>query len=311
MDRERGNREKMRKCREWISLHFLNLSPFLHSLSISSFSLHFLFIFSFSFHFSTARLPGWHNLCLPVWDYGYFLDSLNTISFRKLCLRKSPCQVMSRIWNKNHEKKSKCSSLSFTIFASLPFSPRKWARHARHPLWPGLFTMIAQLPIEAQLARGKMGVGIVNLAFDGWETTTPVEWTNIYFFFVIGVCFKQWRQSQLQSRDNFELSVYGSFEMLWYDVRWFHLELFYLENFVFVSFGLYVGILCSGHWTVEKSCFCFLNLEIGLFDQIHFPSPTLQPGPSGYFFWIWAGLGRVLKKTSQELRMLSRSLSVY
>ena len=63
-----------------------------------------------------------------------------------------------------------------------------------------------------------------------------------------------------------------------------------------MSFGLYVGILCSGHWTVEKSCFCFLNLEIGLFDQIHFPSPTLQPGPSGYFFWIWAGLGRVLKK---------------
>ena len=128
--------------------------------------------------------------------------------------------------------------------------------------------------------KGKDGVGIVNLAFDGWETTTPVEWTNIYFFFVIGVCFKQWCRSQLQSRDNFELSAYRSFAM-WYDVRWFHLELFYLENFVFVSFGLYVGILCSGHWTVEKSCFCFLNLEIGLFDQIHFPSPTLQPGPSG------------------------------
>ena len=86
---------------------------------------------------------------------------------------KARVQVMSKIWN--HEKKSKRPSLSFTIFASLPFFPRKGARHARHPLRSGLFTMIAQLPIEAQLARGKAGVGIVNLAFDGWETTTPVH----------------------------------------------------------------------------------------------------------------------------------------
>ena len=36
MDREGGNKEKMRKCRKWISLHFLILSPFPHSRSISS-----------------------------------------------------------------------------------------------------------------------------------------------------------------------------------------------------------------------------------------------------------------------------------
>ena len=44
MVREGGNKERMKKCREWISLHFLILSPFPHFLSISSLSLHFLFI---------------------------------------------------------------------------------------------------------------------------------------------------------------------------------------------------------------------------------------------------------------------------
>ena len=48
MDREGGKKERMRKCREWIFLHFL---------SISSFSLHFLFNFSFSLYFLAARLP--------------------------------------------------------------------------------------------------------------------------------------------------------------------------------------------------------------------------------------------------------------
>ena len=51
MDREGGNRQRMRKSWEWISL------------SISSFSLHFLFISSFSLHFLAARLQGCHNLC--------------------------------------------------------------------------------------------------------------------------------------------------------------------------------------------------------------------------------------------------------
>ena len=56
MDREGGNKEKMRKCREWISLHFLISSPILHSLSTSS---------SFSHSLSIFLQPGCHNLCNP------------------------------------------------------------------------------------------------------------------------------------------------------------------------------------------------------------------------------------------------------
>ena len=55
MDREGGNKEKMRKSKEWVSLHFFILPPFPHSL----------FIFSFSFHFLTARLPGCRKFCNP------------------------------------------------------------------------------------------------------------------------------------------------------------------------------------------------------------------------------------------------------
>ena len=47
MDREGGNKENMRKCREWISLHFLILSPFpLYFLNLSPF-----------FRSRAARLP--------------------------------------------------------------------------------------------------------------------------------------------------------------------------------------------------------------------------------------------------------------
>ena len=46
MDREGGNKEKMRKSWEWISFHFLILSLFPHSLSISSSFSHSLSIFS-------------------------------------------------------------------------------------------------------------------------------------------------------------------------------------------------------------------------------------------------------------------------
>ena len=56
MDWEGGNKEKIRKCREWISLHFL-------------------FIFSFSLHFLTARLPGCHKLCNPVFGYNEWRDN--------------------------------------------------------------------------------------------------------------------------------------------------------------------------------------------------------------------------------------------
>ena len=46
MDREGGNKVKMRKCREWVSFHFLIFSPFPPSLSISSSFSHSLSIFS-------------------------------------------------------------------------------------------------------------------------------------------------------------------------------------------------------------------------------------------------------------------------
>ena len=78
MEKEGGNREKMRKCRESISLHFLIFSPFPHVLSISSFSFHFLFISSFSLnflfissfslHFLAARLQ-----CSNVWLLIFFV----------------------------------------------------------------------------------------------------------------------------------------------------------------------------------------------------------------------------------------------
>ena len=66
MAREGGNKEKMRKCREWIPLYILILSPFPHFLPISSFSLHFLFISSFSLHFLASRMQGCSKLCNPV-----------------------------------------------------------------------------------------------------------------------------------------------------------------------------------------------------------------------------------------------------
>ena len=58
MEREGGNRERMRKCRESISLHFL---------LISSFSLHFL----------AARLQGCNDLCNPA-VYIFFCYLINT-----------------------------------------------------------------------------------------------------------------------------------------------------------------------------------------------------------------------------------------
>ena len=66
MEKEGGNREKMRKCRESISLNFLILSPF---------PLCFLFISSFSLHFLAARLPHvvqpWGSINVPgkKWPY--------------------------------------------------------------------------------------------------------------------------------------------------------------------------------------------------------------------------------------------------
>ena len=64
---------KMRKCREWISLHSL-------------------FIFSFSLHFLAARLPGCNKLCNPalhttnelLWNQEVCCAQQNSIGFRSL-----------------------------------------------------------------------------------------------------------------------------------------------------------------------------------------------------------------------------------
>ena len=67
MEKEGGNRERMRKCRESISLHFLIFSPFPpHFLILSPFPLRFLFISSFSLHFLAARLQGCNDSCSPA-----------------------------------------------------------------------------------------------------------------------------------------------------------------------------------------------------------------------------------------------------
>ena len=58
MEREGGNKEKMRKCREQISLHFLILSPF---------PLHFLILSPFP-HSQAARLAKVVQPCVSATD---------------------------------------------------------------------------------------------------------------------------------------------------------------------------------------------------------------------------------------------------
>ena len=80
MDRERGNKEKMRKCREWISIHFLILSPFiLHFLTLSPFPFHFLILSPFSripdariqkvLQPCTLKLGWWHSRSCRGWTW--------------------------------------------------------------------------------------------------------------------------------------------------------------------------------------------------------------------------------------------------
>ena len=73
MDREGGNKEKIRKYRECIFLHFLILSPFpLHFLILTSFPLHFLILSGGSEHdYNVMNIStflfwaGWHLKDLP------------------------------------------------------------------------------------------------------------------------------------------------------------------------------------------------------------------------------------------------------
>ena len=100
MDREGGNKEKRRKCKEW---------------EISSFSFHFLFIFSFSLHFlsQVANLcsPEGYEKCLSCMAQNckkwHFFDILKSMRY----LRYAICGFggSGLVWN---------SLLSFCLFVS-------------------------------------------------------------------------------------------------------------------------------------------------------------------------------------------------
>ena len=77
MDREGGNKEKIRKCRERISLHFLILSIFPHSLTISS---------SFSHSLSIISQPG----CQAATICATLLDDQNDCSTWRLPVKQAP-----------------------------------------------------------------------------------------------------------------------------------------------------------------------------------------------------------------------------
>ena len=99
MEKEGGNRERMRKCRESISLHFLIFSPFPpHFLILSPFPLRFLFISSFSLHFLATRLQGCNDSRSPEYQ-GFEKQPERTWCFG-ICPRVTPkCKDTFRALN--------------------------------------------------------------------------------------------------------------------------------------------------------------------------------------------------------------------
>ena len=82
MDREGKNKESMRKYREWISLHFLILSPFpLHFLTLSPF-----------FHSQAGRLAQLVQPCLELTFFGCY-DRIGLCW--KICSWKSLSNVIA------------------------------------------------------------------------------------------------------------------------------------------------------------------------------------------------------------------------
>ena len=104
MEREGGNGERMRKCRESISLHFLIFSPIPpHFLILSPFPLRFLFISSFSLHFLAARLQGCNDSCSPA--RAKFLENkIYTEKTRKLRQNTQKIANFLRYYGKIHSK---------------------------------------------------------------------------------------------------------------------------------------------------------------------------------------------------------------
>ena len=70
MDWDGGNKEKMRKCREWISLYFLVLSPFSHPLSISSPFPHSLSISSTWLSLFGGKVL--FGVIINIWEHDYW-----------------------------------------------------------------------------------------------------------------------------------------------------------------------------------------------------------------------------------------------
>ena len=101
-----------------------------------------------------------------------------------------PLQVMNKIWNKNHEKKSKRSSLSFTVFASLPSSPLQGSPACQAP--PATRAIHYDRPITHRGAacKGKDGVGIGEPCF-WWVGNNNTSRMNQYFFLL-----RDWRLFQ-------------------------------------------------------------------------------------------------------------------
>ena len=205
---------------------------------------------------------------------------------------------MSRIWNKNHEKKSTRSSLSFTIFASLPFSPRKWARHARHPLWPGLFTMIAQLPIEAQLARGKMGWGLWTLLLMGGKQqhhwNEPIFISSSWLVFV--------------SNNGVKVSYKAETILSWVHTGVSKCDMMY-DDFIWNSFIWRILFLCHLGFILEFSAvgigqlrrvaFVSSTWKLAYLTKSTSPVPHCNQGPAGRCFLDLGGFGSGVEKKSR------------
>ena len=117
MDREGENEEKMRKCREWISLHFLLLSPFPHSLTISS---------SFSHYLSILLQPGCQEatICATLVYANRLFSKIKTTS-----LYSRGCAAYNCI--------GKIKLLHFPL--SVFLSSNKKERHVHCSLWTSGF----------------------------------------------------------------------------------------------------------------------------------------------------------------------------
>ena len=145
----------MRKYREWISLHFLILSPFPHSLSISSSFPHSLSISSFSLHFLAARLQGCNASCSPAWkDYVSLhksgVKAILCRAARIVAALQPGCEEMEREWGNEEEMEREWGNGERDSLSRFPHSlsiSSPSIYFLRHPvMWPCL----SSVPDDAQ-----------------------------------------------------------------------------------------------------------------------------------------------------------------